>query len=208
MVNKEKKKMIADVAFDLFLSNGYMTTKIIDIAKKAGIGKGTVYEYFDSKESILLYLIENCVAVEYAQMMEKIRDCQGNTEEKLRLYLRQETEFIKKYGRYIDDMKRQFLQANTDIAEDIMDAVLGIVRMQLTTAMKMVEDGIAEGVFRNINPQFTTSCITSYVSAYLTSSFCFNFNYKDSKGEIVEMPGTQEYNEDELLDIIMHGIGA
>ncbi len=216
MANKEKmtdseksgkKKMIADVAFDLFLSNGYITTKIVDIASKAGIGKGTVYEYFDSKESILLYLIENRVAVEYSQMMEKVTSCPDNTEKKLRAYLRAEVEFIKKYGRYIDDMKRQFLQANTDIAEDIMYAICEIIRMQFETVLSIVEKGIEEGVLRDINPQFITTCISSYVSAYLTTAFGMAV-WRDVKGERMEIPGVQGYNEDELLDIIMHGIGA
>ncbi len=199
--------MIADVAFNLFLSDGYMSTKIIDIAKAAGIGKGTVYEYFDSKESILLYLIENRVATEYSEALETVKNHPGNAEEKLRIYLRIEVSFVMKYGRYIEDLKRQVLQTTTDVAEDIMYAVFSLVQTQFNTIYAIVEDGIKEGVLRDINPKFTTTCITSYVSSYMTATFGMQA-FKGTKSEMVETLGQETYNEDELMDIIMHGIGA
>ncbi|WP_068505460.1 TetR/AcrR family transcriptional regulator [Paenibacillus kribbensis] len=42
-----------DAALELFTSNGYQKTMIIDIVKKTGAAKGTFYHYFSSKEAIL-----------------------------------------------------------------------------------------------------------------------------------------------------------
>ncbi|MBN2693554.1 TetR/AcrR family transcriptional regulator [bacterium] len=50
---KAKKKIIMKHAIKIFAEKGYFQTKIIDIAKEAGIGKGTIYEYFRSKEEII-----------------------------------------------------------------------------------------------------------------------------------------------------------
>jgi AcrR family transcriptional regulator len=50
---KEKKDQIIEVAIREFAGKGFSRTTINDIAKAAGIGKGTVYEYFSNKEEIV-----------------------------------------------------------------------------------------------------------------------------------------------------------
>ena len=47
-----KKEQILYAALDVFAKQGLEKGKIADIAKQAGIGKGTVYEYFKSKDEI------------------------------------------------------------------------------------------------------------------------------------------------------------
>ncbi|OFX82841.1 MAG: hypothetical protein A2W99_06595 [Bacteroidetes bacterium GWF2_33_16] len=47
------KQKIMDVALELFAYEGYFQTSISTIAKKAGISKGLMYNYFESKESLL-----------------------------------------------------------------------------------------------------------------------------------------------------------
>jgi len=49
---EEKKKQIIQAAMQVFSKNGITKSKMIDIARAAGIGKGTIYEYFRSKEEI------------------------------------------------------------------------------------------------------------------------------------------------------------
>ena len=52
-MNKEKRKeQIVRAALSIFAYNGFRETKMAEIAEKAGIGKGTIYEYFKSKEEI------------------------------------------------------------------------------------------------------------------------------------------------------------
>ncbi|MCP5048280.1 MAG: TetR/AcrR family transcriptional regulator [bacterium] len=50
---KEKKDQIIGAAIGEFIKKGFAKTTINDIAKAAGIGKGTVYEYFSTKEEII-----------------------------------------------------------------------------------------------------------------------------------------------------------
>lgn len=49
---EEKKRDILKAAMRVFAQNGVVKTKMVDIAVAAGIGKGTIYEYFRSKEDI------------------------------------------------------------------------------------------------------------------------------------------------------------
>lgn len=47
------RQQILDAAFELFANDGYAKTSISVVAKKAGVSKGLIYHYFDSKEAIL-----------------------------------------------------------------------------------------------------------------------------------------------------------
>ncbi len=50
----EKYMAILDAAKTMFGSKGYNATTIIEVASQAGVAEGTVYEYFKSKEELLL----------------------------------------------------------------------------------------------------------------------------------------------------------
>ena len=61
-----KKKEIARAAIEVFSVKGFENTTIQDIAEKACIGKGTFYQYFETKEHILIQ-----VSMELFAEMEK-----------------------------------------------------------------------------------------------------------------------------------------
>jgi AcrR family transcriptional regulator len=48
-------------ALDLFVEKGYAATRLEDIALRAGISKGTLYLYFDSKEALFKAVIQEGV---------------------------------------------------------------------------------------------------------------------------------------------------
>lgn len=57
-LNKEKKRTdLLEAAYELFITIGFSETTITQIAKKAGVGKGTFYLYFKNKEDIRKTLI-------------------------------------------------------------------------------------------------------------------------------------------------------
>lgn len=57
-LNKEKKRTdLLEAAYELFITIGFLETTITQIAKKAGVGKGTFYLYFKNKEDIRKTLI-------------------------------------------------------------------------------------------------------------------------------------------------------
>ncbi len=56
-IREEKKSLLMDVALRLFASEGYHNTTISKIARQAGISKGLIYNYFESKEELLSEII-------------------------------------------------------------------------------------------------------------------------------------------------------
>jgi len=56
-IREEKKNLIMQTALEHFARNGYHATTISHIAKHAGISKGLLYNYFESKEALLKEII-------------------------------------------------------------------------------------------------------------------------------------------------------
>ena len=54
-------KKIIDAAFSLIASHGYESTSISQIAAAAGVSKGLMYNYFESKEDLLEKLVASAM---------------------------------------------------------------------------------------------------------------------------------------------------
>ncbi|HSL47195.1 MAG TPA: TetR/AcrR family transcriptional regulator [Anaerolineales bacterium] len=56
---EEKRKAFLEIALDEFANNDYNTASVSKIVEKAGIAKGSVYQYFDDKQDLFLYLLDH-----------------------------------------------------------------------------------------------------------------------------------------------------
>jgi AcrR family transcriptional regulator len=61
VVQGDKRHAILDAALRVFAKHGYASARISDVAAAAGVGKGTVYLYFTSKENLLMEVFESRV---------------------------------------------------------------------------------------------------------------------------------------------------
>lgn len=61
MFQEEKRLRILDVAIDEFARKGYDAVNINEVSQLAEIGKGTIYLYFSSKESLFLSCLQQVV---------------------------------------------------------------------------------------------------------------------------------------------------
>ncbi len=53
VIRQRSRENILETALELFARNGYASTSISQIAKAAGVSKGLMYNYFESKEALL-----------------------------------------------------------------------------------------------------------------------------------------------------------
>ncbi len=56
-VIKTDRDLLLRSALKVFKSNGYHNTSMADIAKECGLLKGSIYHYFESKESLMLSVL-------------------------------------------------------------------------------------------------------------------------------------------------------
>jgi AcrR family transcriptional regulator len=87
IVDKIKKRYdIASSATELFLEKGYTKLTINEIAKNAGIAKGSIYKYFDSKEDIVFAIIQETQESYDKEIMDKINSSKTIEEKILSLF--------------------------------------------------------------------------------------------------------------------------
>lgn len=84
-MKKEKHDIILDAARELMCSKSSVAEITVDmIAKQAGIGKGSIYYYFSSKDEIIDAVIDQCYIAAIGDFIEGIKT-QRNSLEKLKL---------------------------------------------------------------------------------------------------------------------------
>ncbi len=88
-----KRPRLVRAAGDVFAEKGYASTRVADIADRAGIGKGTVYEYFSSKEELLFAVFES-INEDITMRMNAVLDEDEPTQEQLFNLLRLGAEVI------------------------------------------------------------------------------------------------------------------
>jgi AcrR family transcriptional regulator len=57
----ERRAAIVEAAFDEFVARGFAATRLDDIAKRAGVAKGTIYLHFKDKESMFEELVRTAI---------------------------------------------------------------------------------------------------------------------------------------------------
>src|SRR5246127_2023782 len=57
----ERRAAIVDAAMEEFVARGFAATRLDDIAKRAGVAKGTIYLHFKDKESMFEELIRTAI---------------------------------------------------------------------------------------------------------------------------------------------------
>jgi len=103
---REQKKQqtrgaILKAALHLFTKKGYENTSIDELAQAAGIGKGTIYSYFQSKSEIFLAFCEDQLEFVYKELAEK-SDPQAPLIDQLLTLFMGEFQFVsrnKEFGR-------------------------------------------------------------------------------------------------------------
>jgi AcrR family transcriptional regulator len=68
---------ILDAAYDLFIEQGFAATSMRDIAGRAGLAPGSLYNHFSSKEEIFAAIIE--LRHPFYRIMPILKGIQGNT---------------------------------------------------------------------------------------------------------------------------------
>jgi AcrR family transcriptional regulator len=82
----EKRPLILRAATEVFAEQGFAAVRVADIADRAGIGKGTVYEYFSSKDELLFAVFE-WMNHGIAERIRALLDEGGTTGERIRRLL-------------------------------------------------------------------------------------------------------------------------
>jgi len=80
---------LIEAAIDVFAEKGFAGARLEDVARRAGVGKGTAYLYFPNKEALFKAAIREIVVTRIAMGEREVEEWQGACEELLRHVLGQ-----------------------------------------------------------------------------------------------------------------------
>ncbi len=203
MKQEDKKTLIMNAALELILENGYNNTRIIDIADRAGIGKGTVYAYFESKEDIMFHLVRDVVRRDYYKFTEDFRE-NRSLRENLISYIEISARMIEKYGVYAVIFKDEVMKDNSIKSEKVAALAEEMSEDQHKRIRGILEKAVENGEIENTNPDKTVAFVISVVTAHLLSYILLNNNRKSCPNSVRE--DFEILSIEDLADFILYGI--
>ncbi|ADI02746.1 transcriptional regulator, TetR family [Syntrophothermus lipocalidus DSM 12680] len=140
----EKRKRLLKSALELFAEKGYSNTSVRSIIDRSGLGTGTFYKYFNSKEEILKALLEEFLS----QIISSIKNYY--TQEK-NLYVRFiETKRVTMEV-FAQNEKLSEIYCRAAGTSDVIDQCLKEFDDKLIEfSIKNIDYGIRHGIFRNL----------------------------------------------------------
>lgn len=150
----EKYAAILTAAFKVFARDGLHKGKIADVAKEAGVGKGTVYEYFRSKEDIFAAILNQF----FDQIQWGLEEVNGQplpADQKVARLLEMNLDWFKsttpEEALIITEIWAQGLRSFHTTEPD--NAIIHRYRAIQELMMVILEQGVAEGIFRPVDSE-------------------------------------------------------
>lgn len=75
-------------AIDLFVERGFASTRLEDVARRAGVSKGTLYLYFENKEELFKAVVRNSIVPVIGEAELSIAEFEGHSADLLRMIAR------------------------------------------------------------------------------------------------------------------------
>ena len=97
----ERPGEILEAAFTEFSRNGYAVTTLDQIAERAGVTKGTIYVYFESKEHLFISMVREFTKAAYEVVQGLYETHEGSTADLLR------AQFGFIYQHIVEDRRRR-----------------------------------------------------------------------------------------------------
>lgn len=147
-VQAAKRQQIIAAALQVFSEKGYHKAKIEEIAQAAQVGKGTVYEYFRSKEQLFQEMLREGMASFDASLDNALKQ-EHSVKDKLKVMVR----LCIRLGQNYRPLARMALLEGAVIEESLREWMLNLYRSRVSVIERVVREGIDSGEIRPINPK-------------------------------------------------------
>jgi AcrR family transcriptional regulator len=157
---EERPRQIIDAAFAAFGTHGLQGARLDQIARSAGVSKGTIYLYFQSKEDLFRAVVEAVVisAIEAAEADAARADQSGDSAaQALQRYIRAHWEYLRS-----PDFQAMYRLVHGELANfPDLARFYGteVIERSLRVTAGVVERGVRRGEFRDVDPMDTARVI-------------------------------------------------
>lgn len=143
---------ILKIAVEVVWRKGFAGTKLSDIAEAAGIVKGSLYHYFDSKEEIYARLVNNVRALFESDTGLESGD---SAIERLEQFIRSRVDVIQRHPLEIALLNRDLVRMKGAIGDWAREGP----KKNFSIVRKIIIQGQKEGAFRAADPDLVASMI-------------------------------------------------
>jgi AcrR family transcriptional regulator len=143
----ERPTEILDAAFEEFVKTGYSATRLEDVAKRAGVTKGTIYFYFETKERVFQEMMRHKSQALLPDLDRLAGQFEGSYAERFRRLL------VFFFGRIAEDreereMLRLLIAEGSRFPEMVDKYYDEFVQSVLNHFKQVIAAGVAAGEFR------------------------------------------------------------
>ncbi len=193
-----RPREILDAALSVFVEHGFSAARTEEIAKRAGITKGTLYLYFPSKDAIFKSLLQESFAPHLSQFANGIQNAEGSSADIIRLIIRGLGGFMRTspyaaLPKLIISEIGNFPELARFYKSEVIDLGLGMFE-------SIIRRGIALGEFRQVDPKHTARLMMTPVS--------YTAIWRTSFGRLDSEPYDYEALLETHLDLVLRGLAA
>ena len=141
-----RRRQVFEAAVHLFITQGFLETSMREIAAAAGVGKSTLYDYFETKDEILITYFEN-------EVQAMIASAQAILQQDLPAETRL-VQVMQAHLAYLLANKNDYIRLSVEAERLGAESQARLHRSRYAyqdMIRRLIEAGIAEGSFRPVN---------------------------------------------------------
>ncbi len=185
-----KREKILDAAAELFSNKNYHEVMMDDVAKLISVAKGTVYNYFTSKEELYFTIMKTRMESLLSLLKRKI-DAGKSGIDSLRAFVVHLYMFMMKHRKFFLIYQRESLNKQNSFCKDL----IALEKQMKIMISQIVLRGEKEGVFRKVDEEFAISLILGSVYGAVQRGINNNFTEDILINE-----------KEELFDFVLHAL--
>ncbi len=189
--SKEKKReRMLEVGAELFSKKNYHEVMMDDVARLTNVAKGTVYNYFSSKEELYFTIISSKLGHLNKSLKNKIAS-EISVIDSLQTYVIHLYMFMVKYQNFFLMFQKEFLNAENEFCDELRE-----MSDELKSILSdVIYKGKRDNQFRDIDESFAVKLVLGSVFGAVQRGI--ENNYAGDK--LIE-------EREKLFDFILHGL--
>ena len=189
---------IVAAALAQFVERGFTATRLDDVARRAGITKGTLYLYFTDKDALFRAVVKEAVVPELARMEQIAREQSGSRAEAIRTVVDHWWKIVGESE--LCGIPKLVVAEAANFPDLARFFVQHVVRRGRQLFARLIRQGVRSGEFR--------ACDVRYATRVLMSPVVFAAIWERSLKPFDSEPYSARRMLDLHLDIFLRGIAV
>ncbi|MFO8062255.1 MAG: TetR/AcrR family transcriptional regulator [bacterium] len=177
-----KKERILQATLKELAENGFEKTRVKDIADKAGVGKGTLYLYFEDKADLYLSSMEYMMT-EWLKYADDAVNADGDALFKLNNYFDITVNGLISNRSFAKLLMRELPGFLIKVKKDNKKGPMKMYNKRSRQLSQIIEEGKREGIFRDIDSDIAVNIIIGSLNTFMMQYIIMSEKFSETKYE-------------------------